>query len=96
MFGPSFQGEKRLFLLSFENNTERTVHPGHYLLKLKIKGHNVMIDSRNIFDENLIRTYEDIKKNYIGKGDDYTTGGLRDYLYLKEKCRLIEIDLNKQ
>ena len=55
-----------------------------------------MIYSRNIFDENLIRTYEDIKKNYIGKGDDYTTGGLRDYLYLKEKCRLIEIDLNKQ
>ena len=31
------------------------------------------------------KTYENIRKITIGKGDDYTTGCLLDYTYFKEK-----------
>ena len=29
------------------------------------------------------KTYDNIRKVYTGKGDDYTTGGLLDYIYFK-------------
>ena len=34
---PSFQGVNRLFVLSFENKTDREVHTGSYLLKKEIR-----------------------------------------------------------
>ena len=36
------------------------------------------------------------KKKATDQGDDYTTGCLLDYPYLKEYYKLIEIDLRKQ
>ena len=36
------------------------------------------------------------KKNATGKGDNYTTGCLSVYPYLKENYKMITIDLNKQ
>ena len=42
------------------------------------------------------KTYENIRKIATGKGDDYTTGCLLDYPYLKENHRLIAIDLSRQ
>ena len=44
---PIFQGVNRLFALSFEKNTDRTVHTGFYLPKVKIKDYNVMIAGTN-------------------------------------------------
>ena len=38
-----------------------------------------MIDWKNFFDQpinNMIKTYENIRKITIGEGDDYTTGCL--------------------
>ena len=32
----------------------------------------------------------------MGYGDDYTTGSLSDYAYLKDKYRLTAVDLRKQ
>ena len=43
---PSFQGVNRLFVLSFENTTDKTTHTGYNLLKVKIKDCNVTIDKR--------------------------------------------------
>ena len=46
-----------------------------------------MIDGRNFFDQaidNMNKTYENIRKIAVGYGDDYTTGCLLDYCYLKE------------
>ena len=46
-----------------------------------------MIDGRNFFDQpmnSMNKTYENIRKNAIGKGDDYTTGCLLDYLDLSK------------
>ena len=34
---PSFQGVKRLFVLSFENEDDRTSHSTYYLTKVEIK-----------------------------------------------------------
>ena len=42
------------------------------------------------------KTYENIRKIATGKGDDYTTGCLLDYPYLKENYEMIVVDLSKQ
>ena len=34
---PSFQGVNRLFVLAFENDTQRTSHSGYYLANVEIK-----------------------------------------------------------
>ena len=41
---PSFQGVKRLFVLAFEDDTQRTSHSGYYLPNVEIKNYNVMIN----------------------------------------------------
>ena len=41
---PSVQGVNRLFVLSFENKDDRTVHTKHYLPTVEMKDYNVMID----------------------------------------------------
>ena len=58
-----------------------------------------MIDGKNVFDQpinNMIKTFENIRKITIGQGDDYTTGCLLDYTYSKKYCKMIGIDLSKQ
>ena len=97
LINPSFQGVNRVFVLSFENENDRT-HSIYYLPKVEIKDYNAMIDGRNFFDQpiNIInKTYENIRKIAIGQGDDYTTGCLLDYSYFKENYKLIAIDLRK-
>ena len=51
LINPSFQGLDRLFVLSFENENDRTTHSISYLSKVEIKDYNVMIDGRNFFDQ---------------------------------------------
>ena len=47
---PSFQGVNRLFILAFENNTQRISAKGYYLPDVEIKDYNVMINGENFFD----------------------------------------------
>ena len=49
LINPSFQGVNRLFVLSFENENDRTSHLTYYLPKVEIKEYNVMIDGKNFF-----------------------------------------------
>ena len=35
-------------------------------------------------------------KTATGRGDDYTTGCLLDYIYFKNYCKIIAVDLSKQ
>ena len=37
LINPSFQGENRFFVLSFENEDDRTTHSTYYLPKVEIK-----------------------------------------------------------
>ena len=83
----SFQEVNRLFVLSFENKDDRTVHTKYYLGTVEIKNYNVMIDGQNIFEQpvkNDLKTYDNIRKIAISQGDDYTTGCLLDYIYFKK------------
>ena len=51
LVNPSFQGLNRLFLLSFENENDRTSHSTYYLPKVEIKDYNILIDGKNFFDQ---------------------------------------------
>ena len=51
MVEPSFQGVNRLFVLAFENDTQRTSAKGYYLANVVIKDYNVMINGENLFDQ---------------------------------------------
>ena len=53
LINPSFQGVNRLFVLSFENENDRTSHSTYYLPKVEIKDYNVMIDGKNFFDQSI-------------------------------------------
>ena len=68
------------------------------IMQRKKKNYNVMIDGNNFFDqpvESDMRTCDNILKIATGKEDDYTTGCLLDYNYIK-KDKMIAIDLSKQ
>ena len=78
---PSFQWANRLFVLAFENDTQRTSKRRYYIPNVEIKDYNVMIDGKNFFDQPIKNdkvTYENIRKNATGQGDDYKTGCLLD------------------
>ena len=95
----SFQGINRLFVLAFENDTQRRSHSGYYLPNLEVKDYNIMINGEKFFDQPLKSnkvTYENIRKTTIGKGDDYITGCLLDYPYFKDSYKMIAVDLCKQ
>ena len=96
---PSFQGVNRLLVSALENDAQRTSSKRYYLLNVEIKDYNVMIDGKNFFDQpvkNNKVTYGNIRKIATGQGDDYTTGCLLDYIYFKNYCKMIAVDLSKQ
>ena len=96
---PIFQGVNRLFVLAYENYTQRTSAKGYYLPNVQIKFYNVMINGENFFDQPIKDnkvTYENIRKIATGQGDDYTTGCLLDYPYFKDSYKMIAVDLSKQ
>ena len=43
-----------------------------------------------------IKRYEEIRKLSTGQGENYTTGCLLDYNYIKNNYRLIAVDLSRQ
>ena len=98
LIAPSFQRLNRLFVLLFENETDREVYTKYYLPTDEMK-YNFIIDRRNFFDQpikNDFKTYDNIRKIVTGQGDDYTTGSLLDYNYFKEKYQVIAINISKQ
>ena len=98
LFKPSFQGVNRLFVLAFENDTQRTSHTGPYLSYVEIKNYNGLINGENFFDQPIKNnkvTYESIRKIATGQGDDYTTGCLLDYPYFKDSYKMIAVDLSE-
>ena len=95
----SFQGVKRLFVLAFENDTQRTSHTGPYLPNVEIKNYNVMINGENFFDQPIKMnkvTYGNIRKVATGQGDDFTTGCLLSYPYVNNTYKMIAFDLSKE
>ena len=96
---PSFQGVNRLFVLAFENDTQRRISKDYYLPNVEIKNYNVMINEENFFDQPIKDnkvTYENIRKIAIGREDNYTTGCLLDYPYFRDTYEMIAADLSRQ
>ena len=93
----TFSNVSRLFVLSFENEEDRTSFPNYYVPKVEIKDYNIIIDGKPFFEipvKNKEETYE--KTIEISENSDYTTGNLLDYEYFKDHYKLIAIDLSKQ
>ena len=70
LINPSFQGVNRLFVLSFENENDRTSHSTYYHPKVQIKDYTDMIDGKNVFDQPInsnIKTYEISEKLLLVK-----------------------------
>ena len=71
----------------------------YFLPRVNITNYNVLIDGRNFYVQpinDLIKQYNEIRKTATGQGDDYTTGCLLDYQYLKDHYNLTATDLGKQ
>ena len=97
LIDPTFNKVNRLFVLSFENEEDRTSFSKYYVPKVEIKDFNVLIDGKSFFDvpvKNKEEAYEKIMS--ISKNNDYTTGNLLDYEYFPKHYKLIAINLSKQ
>ena len=103
---PSFQGVNRLFVMAYnkldeanDNQFNRDSKRVYYLPRNDLNKYNVIIDGRNFYDnpiENDMEKYRELKKEMIGKGEDYTTGSLLDYDYFLKHYKLVAVDLSKQ
>ena len=99
LIDPSFQVVNRLFAFSFKDDGGRESHMQYFLPIVEIKGYNVIIDERNLFDQPIkkdLKTYDNIRKISTRQGDGYTVGCLLDYPCFKKYYNLISIDLSKQ
>ena len=103
-----------MFLLAFDNttvnvpnnsiiNTNNRVlknsHTKYFLPKANMINYNVLIDSRNFYDQpinNLIKHYGEIRKAATGQGEDCTIGCLLDYQYFKDHYQITAFDLSKK
>ena len=77
LIDPTFTKVNRLFVLSFENEKDRTFFSNYYVPKGEIKDFNVLIDAKSFFDvpvKNKEEAYEKILS--ISKNNGYTTGNL--------------------
>ena len=58
-----------------------------------------MINGENVFDQPIKNnkiTYNNIRNIATGQGDDYTTGCLLNYQYIKDYYQTIGVDVSKQ
>ena len=100
LIDPTFTNVNRLFVLSFprnKNTDSRYSHSNYYVPKTKISDFNVLIDGTSFFDlpvKHEEEAYEKIIE--MSNNNDYTTGNLLDFAYLKKNYKLIAIDLSKQ
>ena len=51
LIDPSFLGEKRFFLFSFDHNNGRTNNKQYFLSVPEIKTYNALIDGKNVLDQ---------------------------------------------
>ena len=87
----------RLFVLSFENETDKNSFNMYYVPKNDITDFNVLIDRKAFFDipaKNNEEAYEQIIE--MSRNNDYASGNLLDYEYFSKHYKLIATDSSKQ
>ena len=99
LIDPTFMNANRLFVLFFprKNNADsRYSFSNYYVPKVRINDFNVLIDGKSFFDLPVKKEEEAYEKIMdISNNNDYTTGNLLDFAYLKN-YKLIATDLSKQ
>ena len=76
----TFTKVNRLFVLSFENEEDRTYFSKYYVPTAEIKDFNVLINDKSFFDspiKNKEEAYEKIIE--MSRNNDCTKGNLLDY-----------------
>ena len=76
---PTFTKVNRLFVLSFQNENDRTSFSKYFGPNDQIKDFNVLIDGKSFFGmpiNNTEESYEQIIE--MARNNDYTTGNLLD------------------
>ena len=97
LIDPTFTNVNRLFVLSFENETDITSFEEYYVPKVEVKDFNVLIDGRPLFEipvKNKEEAYEQIIE--MSRNNDYKTDNLLHYKYFSKHHKLIAVDLSKQ
>ena len=98
----NFFGLNRLFALVYtkeDDNVERFKSRRYFLTKGINKNYNVITDGKNFHSQAIdsdIKRYKEIRKLTTRPGDDYTTGCLLDYGYIKNHYRIMAADLSRQ
>ena len=94
---PTFTKVNRLFVLSLENEEDRTSYFNYYTPTIEIAGFNVLIDGKSFFDVP-VKNKEEVHDKIIemSRNNDYSTGKLLDYEYFSKHYKRIAIDLNRQ
>ena len=97
LIDPTFTNVNRLFVLAYQDDTNRQSFSQFYLPRAMVKDFNVIIDKLAFFDLP-IKTEEEAYEKIIdiSKNNEYATGNLLDYDYFKKYYKLIAIDLSKQ
>ena len=86
-----------MFVLSFENENDRTSFSRYYVPNVQIQDFNVLINGKYFFDipiKNGEKTCDQIIE--MGRNNDYTTDNLLDYEYFSKHYKLSVIDQSKQ
>ena len=97
LIDPTFTNVNSLFVLSFENENDRTYFSKYHIPEVEIKDFNVLTDGKpfsGISVKNQEEAYEAIIE--MSKNNDYKKGNSLDYDYFKDHYQLIAIDLSKQ
>ena len=85
LINPKFIKVNRLFVLSFENEEDRTYFSKYYVPNVEIKEFNAFIDGKSFFYVPVKNKEEAYAKSMnISENDDYTTGNLLDYQYFSK------------
>ena len=94
-------GGNILFVLVYLNrdkDVKRFKTQIYYLPQGIIKNYNIIINGQNFYDQAIdsnIKWYEEIRKLKSGQGEDYTTGSLLNYDYIKNHYGLVVVDLSR-
>ena len=97
LIDPTFTNVNRRFILSFENETDRTSFSKYYVPKVEIKDFKVLIDGKPFFEipiKNKVEAYEQIIQT--NKNNGLTTRSLLDHEYFSKHYRLIAMDLSEK
>ena len=97
LIDPTFTNVNRLFVLTFENEEDKTFYSKYYVPKIEIKDFNVLIDEKPFFEipaKNKEEACEAIIE--MTKNKNYKTGNLLDYEYFKDHYKIKAINLSKQ